>query len=105
MMERNNDIFFAGDYALGYLDGPLHEKYSTTFIWRHEFSRCVSYDQFFDYLHIPLRHKCTHLEYLRLLCMLSHGFDTPFPVLTLLVCHNFLEDCFFLRNSEIYDSP
>ena len=26
MMEGNTDIFFVGDDALGYLDGPIHKK-------------------------------------------------------------------------------
>ena len=31
-MEGNNDTFLDGDDALRYLTGPMHKKYSTTFI-------------------------------------------------------------------------
>ena len=49
--------FLAGDDALGYLAGPMHEKYSMTFIWGHPFSTYGSYDQFFDSSHItPYAH-------------------------------------------------
>ena len=41
-MEGNNDIFFAGDDALKYLAGPVHKKYSMTFIWGHPFDTCRS---------------------------------------------------------------
>ena len=47
MMEENNHIFLAGGDALVYLIGPMHKKYSTTFVWYHPFSTYVSYDQFF----------------------------------------------------------
>ena len=43
MMEGNNDIFLAGDDALGNLAEPLHKKYSMAFIWDHPFSMCESY--------------------------------------------------------------
>ena len=33
MMEENNNIFLAGGNALVYLAKPMHEKYSTTFVW------------------------------------------------------------------------
>ena len=33
MTEGCNDIFLAGDDALGYLAGPMHKKYSMAFIW------------------------------------------------------------------------
>ena len=52
-MEGSNDIFLAGDNALGYLARPMHKKYSMTFIWGYLFSTCGSYDQFFDPPHIP----------------------------------------------------
>ena len=39
-MEGSNDIFFAGDVALGFFAGPMHEKYSMTFIWGQPFSPC-----------------------------------------------------------------
>ena len=39
MMEENNNIFLAGGNALVYLAKPMHEKYSTTFVWGHPFSR------------------------------------------------------------------
>ena len=42
MMEENNDIFLAGGDALVYLTGPMHKKYSTTFVWGHSFSTYVS---------------------------------------------------------------
>ena len=45
MMEENN-IFLAGGDALVYLAGPVHKKYSTTFVWGHPFSSYVSYDRF-----------------------------------------------------------
>ena len=38
MMEGNNVIFLADDDALRYFAGPMHEKYSMTFIWDHLFS-------------------------------------------------------------------
>ena len=53
MMEENNDIFLAGGDALVYLAGPMHKKYSTTFVWGHPFSTYVSYDQFFNLLDEP----------------------------------------------------
>ena len=53
MMEENNDIFLAGGDALVYLAGPMHKKYSTTFVWGHPFSTYVSYDQFFNLLDDP----------------------------------------------------
>ena len=37
-MEEKNDIFLAGGDALVYLAGPMHKKYSTTFIWGDSFS-------------------------------------------------------------------
>ena len=58
-MEGNNeefnsvDIFLAGDDALEYLAGPMHKKYSMSFIWDHPFSTCGSYDQYFDPSRIP----------------------------------------------------
>ena len=42
-MEGNNDIFLAVDDALAYLAGPMHKKYSVTFIWSRPFSTCGSY--------------------------------------------------------------
>ena len=51
MVEGNND-FLAGDHALGHLAGPMHKKYSMTFIWSHPFNTCESYDQFFGPSHI-----------------------------------------------------
>ena len=42
MMEENNGIFLAGDDALVYLAGPMHKKYSTTFVWGHSFGTYVS---------------------------------------------------------------
>ena len=48
MMEKNYDIFFAGDDALVYLAGPMHKKYSTTLVWGHPFSTYVSLDGFFN---------------------------------------------------------
>ena len=52
-MEGNNDIFLTGDNALGYLAGPMHKKYTMTFIWGHPLSTCRPYDQFFDPSDIP----------------------------------------------------
>ena len=37
-MEVNRDIFLACIDAVGYLAGPVHKKYSMTFIWGHQFS-------------------------------------------------------------------
>ena len=37
MMVDNNNIFLAGGDALVYLAGPMHKKYSTTFVWGHPF--------------------------------------------------------------------
>ena len=48
MMEEKNDIFLGGGDALVYLAGPMHKRYSTTFVWGHPFSAHVSYDQFFN---------------------------------------------------------
>ena len=59
-MEKNNDIFLAGDDALVYLAGPTQKKYSTAFVWGHPFRAYVSYDRFFNPL--PLVRICTHLE-------------------------------------------
>ena len=41
-MEENSDIFLAGGDALMNLAGPVHKKYSTTFVWGHPFSTYVS---------------------------------------------------------------
>ena len=42
MMVENSDIFLAGGDALVYLAGPLHKKYSTTFVWGHPFRTYAS---------------------------------------------------------------
>ena len=42
MMEENNMIFLAGGDALMHLAGPMHKKYSTSFVWGHPFSAYVS---------------------------------------------------------------
>ena len=42
MMEENNGIFLADGDALVYLAGPMHEKYSETFVWGHPFRTYVS---------------------------------------------------------------
>ena len=42
MMEENNDIFLAGGDASVYLTIPVHEKYSTKFVWGYPFSAYVS---------------------------------------------------------------
>ena len=47
-MEQNNDIFRAAADALVYLSGPIHKKYSTTFLCDHPSSTGVSYDQYFN---------------------------------------------------------
>ena len=59
-MKENNDIFLAGGDALMYLAGPMHKKYSTTFVWGHPFSTYVSLDQFFN----P-RPPCKHMYVFR----------------------------------------
>ena len=53
MMEGNNDIFLAGDNALGHLAGPMRKKYSMTFIQGNPFSTSGSYDRLF-FPHPPL---------------------------------------------------
>ena len=63
MREGNNDIFLAGDDALGYLTRPTHKRYSMTFIWGHPFSTCGYYDQFFKHPTSPFVRTRTHLEY------------------------------------------
>ena len=65
MMEESNDIFVAGGDALVYLAGPMHKKYSTTFIWGHPFSTYISYDQFFK-----LPPTCTHMYAFRVTLLL-----------------------------------
>ena len=42
MIEENNNIFFAGVDALVYLAIPMNKKYSTTFVWDHQFSTYIS---------------------------------------------------------------
>ena len=42
MMEGNNNIFIAGGDALVYMAGPMHKKYSATFVWGHPLSTYVS---------------------------------------------------------------
>ena len=51
MMEENNNIFLPGGDALVY-NKPMHNKYSTTFVWGHPFSTDVSYDRFFNPQHL-----------------------------------------------------
>ena len=75
MREGNNDIFLAGDDALGYLTRPMHKRYSMTFIWDHPFSTCGCYDQFFKHPTSPFVRTCTHLEYPHILRKWSHRFD------------------------------
>ena len=41
-MEENNDIFLAGGDALLYMAVPMHQKYSATLVWGHQFSTYVS---------------------------------------------------------------
>ena len=41
-MEENNNIFLAGSDALVYLTGPMHKKYSTTFVSDYPFNMYVS---------------------------------------------------------------
>ena len=60
MMEENNDISVGAGDALVYLAGPMHKKYSTTFVWGHPFSTYISYGRFFNPL--PLLCIRTHLE-------------------------------------------
>ena len=49
MMEGNNDIFLAGDDALGRLTGPMHKKYSMTIICGHQ----VRVDLMTNFLILP----------------------------------------------------
>ena len=65
----NNDIFLASNDPLGHLGGPMHKKYSMTFIWGNPFSMCRPYDQFFDPSHISFVRTCRQFEYPRLLGM------------------------------------
>ena len=58
MIEENNDIILAVGDALVYLAGPMHKKYSTTFVWSHPFSMYVSFDRFFN-PSLPCKHLCT----------------------------------------------
>ena len=58
MMEGGNNIFVAGVDVLGYLSGPMHKKYSMTFIWGHQLSTRGSYYGFFNLSHIPLGWTC-----------------------------------------------
>ena len=69
MIEGNNDIFSAGGDTLGYLAGPMHKKYSMTFIWGHPFSAVALMTNFLTLPTSPLAHTCTYLEYPRLLRM------------------------------------
>ena len=39
--------------ALGYLAGPVHQKYLMTFIWGHQFSTWRPCARFFDPSHVP----------------------------------------------------
>ena len=55
MMEENNDIFLAGGDALVYLAVPMHRKYSTTFVWRHPFSKSYLKTNF-STLILPCKH-------------------------------------------------
>ena len=64
MIEENNDIFLAGGDALVYLAEPMHKKYSTIFVWGNQFSKYVTYDQFFNPL--PRVRTCTHFAWPRL---------------------------------------
>ena len=63
MMEENNDISLIGGLALVYLTGPMHKKYSTTFLWGHPFSKYVfnPFPSPFPNSFLPI---CTHLELL-----------------------------------------
>ena len=45
-MEKNNDIFLAGNDALVYLAEATYKKYSTTFLGGYPFRTYVSYNQF-----------------------------------------------------------
>ena len=47
-MEENSNIFLASGDALVYLAEPMHEKYSTKFVWVYPFNTHVSYDHFFN---------------------------------------------------------
>ena len=61
-MEQNNDIFLAAGDALVYLSGPIHKKYSTTFVCSHPSSTCLSYDWYFNLLPLPHVRIVTYLE-------------------------------------------
>ena len=42
IIEENHNISLADGNALVYFVGPMHKKYSATFIWGHPFSAYVS---------------------------------------------------------------
>ena len=105
MKEENNDIFLAGNDALGYLTGPMHKKKKK--LW-HLFGAihlvCANLMTDFSILPTP---RCAHMYAFRVpppFAIWSHRFDTPTTVLTLLFCYCFLI-LLSLTNSEIYDSP
>ena len=103
MMERNNDIFLAGDDALGHLTGPIHKKIP----W-HLFVaiNLVRADLMTDFSILPT-FPCTHMYAFRVPQPFVYVISSilySFNVLTLLVCDSFFI-LFYLRNSEIYDSP
>ena len=100
IMEENNDIFVGGGDALVYLAGPMHKKYSTTFVWGHPFSTYYLMTDFSISPSLPLVRKCTHLEKPPFCVRDFIDLILSSPILTLLVCHKFLI-LFFLRNSRI----
>ena len=98
MREENNDILLGGGDALVHLAGPVHKKYSATFVLGFPFSMYISYQRFFN---LPL--PCTHMYLIRVTPFFVRDFIDlvlSSPILTLLVCHSFLI-LFYLRNSRI----
>ena len=82
-MEENSLIFLAGGDALVCLAEPMHEKYSTKFVWGYPFSTYVPYDQFFN-CPSPI-YTCTHFGWL----------PSPFPQLP-----SYLMDGLFLNQKN-----
>ena len=92
--------------ALVYLAGPIHKKYSTTFVWGHPYSTYVFHDRFFNTTPsppLPFTHR--HAFRVTPFCVCDFiDLILSFPISTLLVCHTFLI-LFYLRNSGISVLP
>ena len=103
MMEEKNGIFLGGSDVLVYLVGPVHKRYSTTFVWGHPFSTFVFYDRFFNLPSPSSPSPCMHIYSFRVTPFYVRDFINLIlssPILTLLVCQSFLI-LFYLINSKI----